>query len=410
MAPGSPATAPDPTASGDAPTLPGRILDALRHCLPEREGGVPLHEPVFEGNEWAYVKDCIDTGWVSSVGSYVDRFERDLAAYTGAKRAVAVVNGTAALHACLRLAGVQRDDEVLIPTLTFVATANAVAYQGATPHFVDSETRTLGLDPEKLGTYLRGVAEVRGDSCYNRRTGRRIPAVVPMHAYGHPVDLDVLLDVCDRYNLTLIEDAAESLGSFYRSQHTGTFGRLSALSFNGNKTITTGGGGAILTDDEALADRAKHLTTTAKKPHRWAYAHDATGYNYRLPNLNAALGCAQLERLPSFLERKRTLAARYRDAFAHVDGVSFFEEPAFARSNYWLNVLLLDEDVAEQRDAVLDRTNGAGLMTRPTWQLLHTLPMYKHCPRMDVSTAESLQQRLINVPSTPDLTSDNGER
>lgn len=395
------------SASSDTATstraLPDRIIDTLRECLPDREGTIPLHEPLFEGNEWDYVRECIDTGWVSSVGSYVDRFEKDLADYTGAARAVVVMNGTAALHACLRLAGVERDDEVLIPALTFVATANAVAYQGAIPHFVDSEERTLGLDAEKLDAYLSEIAEVRDGACFNRQTGRRIPAVVPMHAYGHPVDVDALLEVCDRYHITLIEDAAESLGSLYKGTHTGRFGRMAALSFNGNKTITTGGGGAILTDDEALADRAKHLTTTAKKPHRWAYAHDATGYNYRLPNLNAALGCAQLERLPSFLERKRVLAARYRDAFAGVDGVSFFEEPDFAQSNYWLNVLLLDEEVADQRDAVLDQTNDAGLMTRPTWQLLHTLPMYEHCPHMDLSTATSLQRRLVNIPSTPDL-------
>ncbi|MCS4122749.1 LegC family aminotransferase [Salinibacter ruber] len=383
-----------------------RIIGAIQTAIGKRDEFVPLHKPTFEGSEWEYVKECIDTEWVSSVGSYVDRFEEDLADYTGAKRAVVVVNGTSALHVCLRLAGVEAGDEVLVPALTFVATANAVTYQGATPHFVDSEERTLGLDPEKLGDYLDDIAEVRGGTCINTQTERPIKAVVPMHAYGHPVDLDPLQEVCDQYHLTLVEDAAESLGSFYRGTHTGTIGRLGALSFNGNKTITTGGGGAILTNDEDLADEAKHLTTVAKKDHEWEYFHDRTGYNYRLPNLNAALGCAQLEELPSFLDQKRTLAERYRDAFADVDGVSFFTEWDGTRSNYWLNVLLLDEEVADRRDAVLEATNETGLMTRPTWQLLSSLQMYKDCPRMDLATAENLERRLINIPSTPSLVDD----
>jgi len=278
-----------------------------------------------------------------------------------------------------------------------------VSYARATPHFVDSEERTLGLDPEKLGRYLDDIAEVRDGTCVNVQTGRSIRAVVPMHTYGHPVDLDPLQDVCETYNLALIEDAAESLGALYKGQHTGTFGQLGALSFNGNKTITTGGGGAILTDNHELADEAKHLTTVAKKDHPWEYVHDRVGYNYRMPNLNAALGCAQLEQLPGFLERKRQLADRYRSAFATVDGVSFFEEPEDARSNYWLNVLLLDEERQELRDAVLEVTNDAGFGTRPTWQLLPSLPMYEDCPRMDLSTAKSLEHRLINIPSTPSL-------
>ncbi|ABC45732.1 LegC family aminotransferase [Salinibacter ruber] len=380
-----------------------RIIDAIRTVIGDRDEFVPLHKPTFEGNEWDYVKECIDTEWVSSVGSYVDRFEEDLADYTGAKRAVVVVNGTSALHVCLRLVGVEAGDEVLVPALTFVATANAVTYQGATPHFVDSEERTLGLDPAKLGAYLDDIAKVRDGTCINTQTGNPIKAVVPMHAYGHPVDLDPLQEVCEQYQLTLVEDAAESLGSFYDGTHTGTIGRLGVLSFNGNKTITTGGGGAILTDDDDLADEAKHLTTVAKKDHEWEYFHDKTGYNYRLPNLNAALGCAQLEELPSFLDRKRALAERYRDAFADVDGVSFFTEREGTRSNYWLNVLLLDEDAADRRDAVLETTNEAGLMTRPTWQLLSSLPMYEGCSRMDLSTAKDLERRLINIPSTPSL-------
>ena len=395
------------TSSRTASDLPASVVDVLRECLPEthpEEGDViPLHEPLFEGNEWEYVKECIDTGWVSSAGSYVDRFERDLADFTGAQRAVAVVNGTSALHVCLRLVGVERGDEVLIPALTFVATANAVAYQGGVPHFVDSSAETLGLDPAKLAAYLDDIAEMQDGTCVNTQTGRPIKAVVPMHAYGHPVDLAPLVEVCEHYRLALVEDAAESLGSFYKDRHTGTFGRCAALSFNGNKTITTGGGGAILTDDEELADRAKHLTTTAKRDHRWEYYHDERGYNYRLPNINAALGCAQLERMPSFLDRKRRLARTYRQAFTDVVGVSFFDEPSFARSNYWLNVLLLDEADADRRDAVLEASNDAAYLTRPTWQLMHTLPMYDDCPRMDLSVAENLQNRLVNLPSTPSL-------
>ena len=384
-------------------TLPTQVVDTVEAVLGMENGFLPLHKPTFEGNEWDYVQECIDTEWVSSAGSYVDRFEEDLADYTGAERAVVVVNGTAALHVSLQLAGVTDGDEVLVPALTFVATANAVSYLGATPHFVDSEERTLGLTPEKLGAYLADIAEVRDGTCVNTETGRPIRAVVPMHAYGHPVDLDPLQKVCDEYQLALVEDAAESLGSYYKGDHTGTRGQCAALSFNGNKTITTGGGGAIITDDEELADAAKHLTTVAKKDHEWEYVHDQVGYNYRMPNLNAALGCAQLEQLPDFLERKRALAERYRHAFAEVDGVSFVQEPDVARSNYWLNVLLLDQADLDRRDAVLKATNDAGFGTRPTWQLLSSLPMYEDCPRMDLSTAEQLEAKLINIPSTPTL-------
>lgn len=380
-----------------------RILNVLKSVLPTDQTSISLHEPCFGGNEWAYVKECLDTGWVSSVGKYVDRFEEQLAAYAGVNRAVAVVNGTAALHICLKLVGVEPGDEVLIPALTFVATANAVAYCGAVSHFVDSEMKTLGIDPHKLADYLTEIAEVRDGMCFNRLTGRPIKAVVPMHAYGHPVDLDPLAEVCRRFNLALIEDAAESLGSFYQGKHTGHWGKLAALSFNGNKTITTGGGGAILTNDEKLGALAKHLTTTAKRPHRWAFDHDQIGYNYRLPNINAALGCAQLEQLPDFLDKKRKLADRYRQAFKEIEGVTFFSEPEFAKSNYWLNVLLLDEERAGQRDALLALTNDAGIMTRPTWTLMHKLPMFSHGPRMDLTVAESLERRLINIPSSVTL-------
>jgi perosamine synthetase len=381
-----------------------QVIATLRDVLrPEGAAFVALHEPVFEGNEWAYVKECIDTAWVSSAGTYVDRFEADLAAYTGARRAVAVVNGTAALHVALLLAGVEGDDEVLVPALTFVATANAVAYCGAINHFVDSEERTLGLDPHKLADYLSEIAVMEGGVCRNRQTGRVLRAVVPMHAFGHPVDLDPLAEVCERYGIVMVEDAAESLGSYYKGRHTGRWGRLGILSFNGNKIITTGGGGAILTDDDALADRAKHLTTTGKRPHRWAYEHDTVAFNYRLPNINAALGCAQLEQLDRFLAQKRRLAERYAEAFEEVGGVRFVTEPPFGRSNYWLNAVLFDEAHANERDGLLEAANDDGFMVRPVWTLLSALPMYRACPRMDLSVAQSIERRLVNIPSSASL-------
>lgn len=376
------------------------IISALRSVLPPEDNFVPLHEPCFKGNEWEYVKKCLDTGWVSSVGSFVDRFEEDLAVYTGVKRAVAVVNGTAALHISLILAGVNSGDEVLMPALTFIATANAVSYCGAIPHFIDSEERTLGVDPYKLSAYLEKTTERRTDGCINRITGRRIKAAVPMHTFGHPVDIEQLCNVCESFGIVLIEDAAESLGSFYKGRHTGQWGKLSALSFNGNKTITTGGGGAILTNDEELGRLAKHITTTAKVPHRWEFKHDMIGYNYRMPNINAALGCAQLEQLPWFLAEKRALAGRYRNAFAGIPGVSFFSEPTNSQSNYWLNTLLIDESCADQRDALLAATNNSGIMTRPAWNMMHRQPMFAGCPRMNLPVAESLERRLINIPSS----------
>lgn len=379
------------------------LLEALNSVRPAGKDFLALHEPCFAGNEWRYVKECLDTGWVSSVGKFVDRFEEDLAAFTGVKRAVAVVNGTAALHVCLLLAGVKAGDEVLIPALTFIATANAVCYAGAVPHLVDCDARTLGLDPAKLASYLDEAACVRDGACYNRRTGRRIAAVVPMHTFGHPVDLDALSDLCNRFCIPLIEDAAESLGSWYKGRHTGNWGLLSALSFNGNKTITTGGGGAILTNDEELGRLAKHITTTAKVPHRWEFNHDRVGFNYRLPNINAALGVAQLEQLPSFLEAKRALAARYQAALENVSGVSFFTEPAGCRSNYWLNTLLLEPACAARRDELLSATNDAGIMTRPAWTLMSRLPMFADAPRMDLSVAQDLERRIINIPSSVEL-------
>jgi perosamine synthetase len=381
--------------------FPQSVLTAIRSVT--GQGPVALHEPGFHGNEWTYVKECLDSTFVSSVGKFVDRFELDLARFTGAGYAVAVVNGTAALHIALKLAGVQDGDEVLLPALTFVATPNAVAYCNATPHFVDSEEATLGVDATKLRAYLRANTEQRDGHCVNRVTGKVIRALVPMHAFGHPVDIDGMLAIASDFHIALVEDAAESLGSYYDGRHTGTFGLMGTLSFNGNKTITTGGGGAILTNDAALARRAKHITTTAKMPHAWEFRHDEVGYNYRLPNLNAALGCAQLEQLPGKLAAKKELFARYQAAFAKVDGVRLVAEPARCTSNYWLQTLLLDADHADLRDALLKVTNEGGQMTRPAWTLMHELAPYKNCPRMGLETAQSLARRLINIPSSPGL-------
>jgi perosamine synthetase len=381
--------------------FPHEIVQAIQSVVGAEP--VALHEPRFRGNEWTYLKECLDSTFVSSVGKYVDRFEDDLAAFTGAKRAVVVVNGTAALHVSLLLAGVEAGDEVLLPALTFIATANAVAYCQATPHFVDSEERSLGMDARALRDYLSSTTEMSGGRCVNRSTGRVIRAMVPMHTFGHPVDIEALLAVAHDFHLQLIEDAAESLGSTVGGRHTGTFGLMGTLSFNGNKTITTGGGGAILTNDLELGARAKYLTTTAKLPHRWNFVHDEVGYNYRLPNLNAALGCAQLEQLPGFLDDKRRLFDHYRLAFSAVTGVRLVAEPEGCRSNYWLQTLLLDESLADQRDAVLTATNDAGLMTRPVWTLMHRLPMYSNAPKAPLPVAESLERRLINIPSSSGL-------
>ena len=364
---------------------------------------VSLHEPSFKGNEWAYVKDCIDTGWVSSVGAYVDRFERDLAEVTGAKHAVVVSNGTSGLQVALQLAGVTAGDEVVIPVLSFVATANAVRHAGAQPHFADSDYATLGLSVPALADHLARIVERRDGASVNRHTGRRIAAIVPMHTFGHPVDMPPLMALADRYGIKVVEDAAESLGSLIGDRHTGTHGLCAMLSFNGNKIVTTGGGGAIITDDAELARHAKHLTTTAKQPHPWAFFHDEVGYNYRMPNLNAALGCAQLEQLAGFLAAKRELTSRYADAMKDVAGVALFTERPGTRANYWLQTLILDADVADQREAILQHTNAAGQMTRPVWELLSTLPMYAACPTMDTPVARDLARRIVNLPSSPQL-------
>jgi len=383
-------------------SLSSSIVSALHRALPERPAYY-LHEPVFAGQEWAYVKSCIDDGWVSSAGAFVDRFEADLAAYTGVGHAVVCVNGTAALHIALKLAGVEEGDEVLTPALTFVATANAIRYCDAEPVFVDSSLDDFGVDAERLRAFLSAATTVRDGICVNRTSGRVVRALVPVHVFGHPCRLDALLEVCDEYGIALVEDATEALGSHFLGRHVGGWGPASVLSFNGNKIITTGGGGAILTNDAELAARAKHLTTTAKQPHAWAYIHDELGYNYRMPNLNAALGCAQLEQLDGMLVSKRALAERYMAELSAAEGVSFVGEPQDARSNYWLNAVLLDEDRAEQRDELLEDLSAAGIHARPVWELLHNLPMYQQCQTADLTNAQSLARRIINIPSSADL-------
>jgi perosamine synthetase len=376
---------------------PKAVVDAVRRAAGTPNGILGLHEPVFAGKEVAYLEECIKSTYVSSVGPFVDRFERMLEEVTGAKRAVAVVNGTAALHACFLLAGVEPGDEVMSPALTFIATTNAIAYCGASPHFIDSSFVTLGLDPRALAARLEAIGERTAKGVINRETGRRIAAISPMHTFGHPVELDEIAAIA------LVEDAAESLGSTYKGHAVGSQARLAALSFNGNKIVTTGGGGAILTNDEELGRRAKHLTTTAKLPHKWAFVHDEIGFNYRLPNLNAALGCAQLEQLDGFLASKRRLAAAYDRVFANVPGVRFSREPEGTTSNYWLNAILLDEAHADRRDDVLQALNDAGFGARPAWTLMHRLPMFAQSPRGNLGSAESIERRLINLPSSASI-------
>jgi len=382
------------------------ILKAIRSCLPADRKSIELHEPLFCGNEWNYVKECLDTNWVSSVGKFVDVFEQKLAEFTGVKRAFAVVNGTAALHISLKMAGVDAEDEVLVPDLTFVATANAVTYCGAIPHFVDCEPVSLGVDAVALEKYLNASAQLRGGDCYNRLSGRKIKVLIAMHAFGHPSDVDALLGVCRKFNITLIEDAAEALGSYYKNKHVGNSGKFSILSFNGNKTITTGGGGAILTNDAVLGLRAKHIATTAKLPHPFLFFHDQIGYNYRMPNINAALGVAQLEKLHFFLERKRELAMHYKTALSGLSGVRFLDEPSYAKSNFWLNAILLEPGLRQDRDALLDYLRNDGIKARPAWTLMHKLPMFAGCPRAEVPAAEDIESRLISIPSSAFLVSD----
>jgi perosamine synthetase len=382
-------------------TIWNGIANKIQDLYSDKEF-LPLHEPEFSGNESKYVDDCIKTGWVSSVGKYVDNFESSLAEYVGVKRAVAVVNGTAALHISLKIVGVQPNDEVLIPALTFVATGNAVIYCGAIPHFIDVSKITLGIDPIKLEHYLEEIAVVIDGQCVNKHTNRKISAIVPMHTFGHPVDMDTLQEICTRYHITIVEDAAESLGSYYKDTHTGNVGKVSAMSFNGNKIITTGGGGAILTNDEKLADYAKHLTTTAKIPHRWRYEHDEVGYNYRMPNLNAALGLAQLEQIHSFIEKKRKLVNKYKELFTDYDGIDLFIEPAFAKSNYWLQTLIINDEKHDIEEA-LSVFNDLGVMARPIWEPLHSLKPYTSYPTGDLTVTNKLRRQVLNIPSSPYL-------
>lgn len=371
-------------------------VDFIKKQFPGQDF-IPLHEPRFLGNEKKYLLDCIDSTFVSSVGKYVDDFEKQIAQYTGAKYAVAAVNGTAALHMAMIVAGVKRDDLVITQPLSFIATCNAISYIGAKPLFVDVDIDTLGLSAVKLKEYLSEFAEKKGEESFHKITGQRISACVPMHTFGHPCRIDEIAAVCSEYGIALIEDAAESIGSYYKGKHTGTFGLLGTFSFNGNKTITCGGGGAIVTNDEKLAKKAKYLTTQAKVPHRWDFVHDEIGYNYRMPNLNAALMCAQLEQLDSFLSNKRELASLYQTFFNNKD-IQFIAEPSSSKSNYWLCAVLLENK--EKRDEFLSYTNDNGVMSRPSWTLMHKLIMFKDCLHGDLANAEMIESRLVNIPSS----------
>ena len=373
------------------------ITDFIHHLFGTEET-VPLHAPLFIGNEKKYLEECIDTTFVSSVGQFVDRFEADMAAYTGARKAVVCVSGTNALHMAMMLVGVERDDEVLTQALTFIATCNAISYIGAHPVFIDVDMDTLGLSPKAVKDWLVKNAEVKNGVCYNKHTGRRVKACVPMHTFGHPVKIDELVAVCEEWHIELVEDAAESIGSLYKGRHTGTFGKVGAISFNGNKTITTGGGGMLLFQDEELGKLAKHLTTQAKVPHRWAFVHDHIGYNYRMPNINAALGCAQLENIDRYVASKRETAAIYADFFKNIPDITFFTEPADCRSNYWLNVVMLKDKAAQQE--FLEYTNDHGVMTRPVWELMNRLEMFKHCETDGLKNTQWLADRIVNIPSS----------
>ena len=372
------------------------VIDFI-HELYHSDDFVPLHAPCFIGNEKKYLKECIDTTFVSSVGKFVDRFEEMVADYTGAAKAVVCVNGTNALHMALLLAGVEREDEVISQALTFIATANAISYIGAHPVFIDVDRETMSLSPGSLRKWLSTFADIKDGTCYNKETGRRVKACVPMHTFGHPARLAELVQICEQYHIELIEDAAESIGSLYRGRHTGTWGKISALSFNGNKTITTGGGGMLLFQDAELGAYAKHLTTQAKVPHRWEFMHDHVGYNYRMPNINAALGCAQMENLNRFIDNKRETAEKYKIFFKDTP-IEFFSEPEECRSNYWLNAVLLPDKVA--RDEFLTYTNDHGVMTRPIWGLMNKQPMFAGCQTDDLTNTYWFEERVVNIPSS----------
>lgn len=359
---------------------------------------IPLHEPTFQGNEKAYVNECIDSTFVSSVGKFVDKFEDMVADYTGAKYAIATVNGTAALHVALKLVGVEPDTEVITQPLTFVATCNSISYCGALPVFVDVDLDTLGMSPSSLELFLKENTVTKENQLYNKNTKRRISAVLPMHTFGHPCRIAEIAEICEKYSITLVEDAAESLGSFYKGQHTGTFGTVGAFSFNGNKIITSGGGGVFVTDDEKLAKRAKHITTTAKIPHPYEFVHDEIAYNFRMPNINAALGCAQIEKLPKILNEKRILTSKYHE-FCTQNNIQFIKEPAGSKSNYWLNAICLPNK--NERDEFLKYSNSNNVMSRPIWKLMNHLDIYQGCQIDALTNALCLEERIVNLPSTP---------
>jgi perosamine synthetase len=374
------------------------VIEFIRELYGSEEL-IPLHVPRFIGNEKKYLDECIDTNFVSSVGKFVTRFEEMVAAYTGARRAVVCVNGTQALYLSLKICGVKPEDEVITQPLTFIATVNAISYTGAKPVFVDVDLSTMGLSPDKLEHFIHENTVQKADGfTYNKMTGKKISACVPMHTFGHPVRIDEIVGICQKYNIVLVEDAAESLGSKYKAQHTGTFGKLGILSFNGNKTITTGGGGMILTMDEELGKLAKHLTTQAKVPHPWEFIHDQVGFNYRMPNINAALGVAQLEKLDLFIAKKRELASKYHTFFDHI-GITSFREPEHAFSNYWLNTIFLKD--RDERDRFLEYSNKNNIMTRPIWRLMNKLPMFTECQTGNLDNAGWLEDKAVNLPSTP---------
>ena len=379
------------------------VADIIRQVIGDSDEFIPLHEPEFSSSSWTMIKDCLDSTYVSSVGKYVDQFENEVAAACSTRHAVAVVNGTAALQVALIVCGVCADDEVIIPSLSFVATANAVAHAGAVPHFVDSDAQNFGIDVVSLQNHLYQIVERRGKLIYNRATGRRISAIVPMHVFGHPVNMDPLLALANDYGLPVIEDAAEALGSTYKGRACGSMGQIGIFSFNGNKILTTGGGGALVTNDAELAERARHLTTTAKVPHRWAFEHDEVAFNYRMPNLNAALGCSQMHDLGTRLKQKRELAQRYASAFREMAVVEVVGEPTGSSSNFWLNTLRLKIEDGAHRDQLLDLLNDQKIMARPVWALLHRLPMFNHCPKSNLSVSERLEMQLINIPSSAHL-------
>ena len=375
------------------------IIAFIRHLYNEPTGFIPLHAPIFNGNEKKYLNECIETTYVSSVGKFVNLFEEGIAKFTGANQAVACVNGTNALHLALKLVGVVHGDEVITQPLTFIATANAITYCGASPIFLAVDIDTMGLSPRALLRFLENETHYDSiaDKRYNNATKKAISACVPMHTFGHPCRIDEIVEICDRFHIPVVEDAAESLGSFYKNKHTGTFGKIGILSFNGNKIITTGGGGMLLFKDETLAKHAKHLTTQAKAPHAWEFLHDEIGYNYRLPNINAALGLAQLEQLDNFLSSKREIAYRYKKFFSSLE-TEFFNEPQYANANYWLNGILFND--IEERDAFLKYSNENKVMTRPAWEVMNKLPMFKHCQTDVLINAQNIFDTLVNIPSS----------